>query len=263
MVHEDYKEMLAARALSALDADDRRALNEHLLVCTECRGELETWEATASILSLSATEMEPSPSVRERILQQVREESRSQTVQDAGARVIPITSRSRTMSYGLVAAVVIFSLLIGWIALMSAENRRAKAEIARLNEQIQSTEKRLSREREIVAILTAPGSRHIPLSGTASAPNAHAMFAYDQSGQARLLAQGLPTAPAGKGYQLWFIVNNKPLPANVFNTDAGGTGSMEYHVPSGLDDKVILAITMENSAGADSPTSPILLRSEL
>lgn len=263
MVHEDYREMLAARALSALDADDRLALNEHLLVCTECRRELEKSEATASLLSLSATEMEPSPSVRERILKQISEERRSPTGEDAGARVVQFKSQSRTMSYGLVAATVICSLLIGWIALMSRENRRAKAEIARLNEQIQSTETRLKQQRETVAILTAPGSRHIPLSGTPSAPSAQATFAYDQSGEARLLAQGLPTAPAGKGYQLWFIVNNKPVPASVFNTDAAGTGTMEYHVPSGLDDKVVLAITMEDSAGATSPTSPILLRSGL
>jgi len=263
MVHDDYKEMLLARALSTLAANDRAALNEHLLVCAECRWELETWEATAATLSLSATPMEPSPNVRERILQLVREERRSAPAEDAGARVVPFRSQSRTMSYGLVAAGVICSILIGWIALMSRENRRAHGEITRLNEEIKSTEARLSQEREIVAILTAPGSRLIPLSGTASTPSAHAMFAYDLSGEARLLAQGLPTAPAGKGYQLWFIVNNKPLPANVFNTDAAGTGSMEYHVPSGLDDKVILAITMENSAGASSPTSPILLRSGL
>ena len=263
MVHEDYKEMLPARALSTLDAADSVALNEHLLVCPECRRELETWEATASLLSLSATTMEPSASVRERILKQVREEHRTETTENAGARVVPFTPRSRSMSYGLIAAGLVCTLLIGWIAILSRQNRAAMAELQKVTEQIRVKEAELTRERAIVAILTAPGSRRIPLSGTTSAPSAHAMFAYDLSGEARLLAQGLPTAPAGKGYQLWFIVNNRPLPANVFNTDAAGTGSMEYHVPSGLDDKVILAITMENSSGASSPTGPILLRSEL
>lgn len=262
MVHEDFKEMLSARALSSLDAADSVALNEHLLVCPECRRELETWEATASLLSVSATPMEPSPSVREGILKQVRDERRSGTVEER-ARVIPFTAQSRAMSYGLIAAGVVCSLLIGWIALMARQNRVNRSELARLTEQIKTTEAQLAREREIVTILTAPGSRLTPLSGTASAPSAHAMLAYDKKGQALLIAEGLPAAPAGKGYQLWFIVANKPVPGQVFNTDAAGSGTMRHQVPGDVDEKAIFAITMENSTGASSPTSPILLRSEL
>lgn len=263
MVHDDYKEMLPARVLSTLDASDRAALNEHLLVCAECRWELETWEATAATLSLSATPMEPSPNVRERILQQVREESGSATAEDAGARVIPFRSQSRTMSYGLVAAGVICSLLIGWIALMARQNRAARAEIARLNEQIKTTEARLAHERDMMTILTTPGSKLTPLSATTSAPGAHATLVYDQKGQALLLADGLPSAPAGKGYQLWFIIANKPVPGQVFNTDESGTGSMRHQIPSGMDEKAVFAVTMEDSGGASSPTGPILLRSGL
>ena len=48
MVHDDYKEMIPARALSALDAAEERALNEHLENCAECRKELEDWQATAA-----------------------------------------------------------------------------------------------------------------------------------------------------------------------------------------------------------------------
>ena len=33
MVHDDYKEMIPARALSALDAAEEQALNEHLKTC--------------------------------------------------------------------------------------------------------------------------------------------------------------------------------------------------------------------------------------
>jgi hypothetical protein len=155
------------------------------------------------------------------------------------------------------------SLLIGWIALMARQNRAIRSELAKLTEQVKTTEAQLAREREIVAILTAPGSRLTPLSGTASAPTAHAMLAYDKKGQALLIAEGLPAAPAGKGYQLWFILANKPVPGQVFNTDATGSGTMRPQVPVDVDQKAIFAITMENSTGASSPTTPILLRSEL
>lgn len=263
MVHEDYKQMLPARALSSLDAGESVVLNEHLLVCAECRRELEAWEATASPLSLSATPMEPSANVRERILKQVREERRSRTVPDAGANVVPFVSRSPRMSYGLIAAGIICTLLIGWIAILSRQNRAARAELQKLIEQNQAMQAQLAREREIVEIFTGPGSKLTPLVATTSVSGARATLAYDQKGQALLLAEGLPAAPAGKGYQLWFIVNNKPLPGQVFNTDASGNGKMMDRMPSGVDDKAIFAITMEDSTGATSPTSPILLRSEL
>ena len=263
MVHEDYKEMLPERALATLDAGDSLALNEHLLVCAECRRELETWEATASLLSLNATPMEPSATVRERILKQVREERRTQTVENGAPRVVPFTPRSPAMSYGLIAAGLVCTLLIGWIAILSRQNRAAMAELQKLTEQIRVKEAELTRERAIVAILTGPGSKMTPLVATNSVPGARARLAYDPNGQAVLVAEGLPAAPAGKAYQLWFIVGSKPLPGQVFNTDPSGHGTMRDHMPSGVDDKAIFAITMENSAGVTSPTGPILLRSEL
>ena len=263
MVHEDYKEMLPSRALSTLDAGDSVALNEHLLVCAECRRELETWEATASLLSLSATTMEPSARVRERILKQVREEPRTETTENAAARVVPFTSRSRSMSYGLIAAGLVCTLLIAWIAILSRQNRAAMAELQKVTEEIRVKEAELTRQRAIVAILTGPGSKMTPLVATNSVPGARARLAYDPNGQAVLIAEGLPAAPAGKGYQLCFIFGNKPLPGQVFNTDASGNGTMRDHMPSGIDDKAIFAITMEDRAGATSPSGPILLRSEL
>ena len=263
MVHDHYKEMLPARALATLAANERAALNEHLLVCAECRWELETWEATAATLSLSATPMEPSPNVRERILQLVREERRSAPAEDADARVVPFRSQSRTMSYGLIAAGVICSILVGWIALMARQNRAARAEIARLNEQIQSTEARLTHQREILTMLTSRGTTITTLAGTSSMPGAEAMLAYEPKGGAMLIAKNLPAAPVGKAYQLWFIVDNKPLPGHTFNTDGSGDGAMQESVPLGITNKAVFAVTMENSGGASSPTGPLLLRSGL
>jgi anti-sigma factor RsiW len=72
MVHEDYKAMLPAHALSALDADEARELSRHLSECAECRDELAGWENDAARLSLSAPAAEPSPEVRERIMNAIR-----------------------------------------------------------------------------------------------------------------------------------------------------------------------------------------------
>ena len=94
MVHDDYKEMIPARALSALDAAEERVLNEHLENCSECRKELEDWQATAAALALAPDPEEPSPGVRERILHEARKDLSS------APEVIPFRSRNIWSSFG-------------------------------------------------------------------------------------------------------------------------------------------------------------------
>ena len=75
MAHEDYKEMLAAQALTSLDAAEVRELEAHLQGCAECRSQLTEWENTAATLafaSLEARLLQPSPELRGRILKAVR-----------------------------------------------------------------------------------------------------------------------------------------------------------------------------------------------
>jgi anti-sigma-K factor RskA len=229
---------------------------------------LENWEVTSSSLAVYATPMEPSPEVRDRILSQVRAEPKSQTAEAPASRVVPLGSGTRTVSskgwsYGLIAAGIAFTFLVGWIALLSRENRAARNELARLDQQLRIAQQQLAQEQQIVSLLTGPGSRLMELSGTSSSPGARATLAYNSNGQAMLLANGLPSAPSGKAYQLWFIVRNQPLPAKVFNTDQSGNGTLRDDLPRDLDDKTVFAITMENFEGAKTPTGPILLRSDL
>jgi anti-sigma-K factor RskA len=266
MGHEDYKQMLPVRALSALDASDDVALSEHLRECSECRRELQDWEATSAVIALNVQPIEPNPALRERIMSQVREENRSQTVKRSS--VVPFETRSKKVrstaaSFAVIAAGLVLSVLIGWIFLLWRENAVARAELARLNKEIEATQGDLQRERAIVTLLTSPGARLAKLAGTDSAPAARAMVAYNSSGDAMLIARGLPSAPEGKGYQLWFMVGDKPVPGKVFNTNQTGMGTLQDQMPGEMGEKAVFAITMESSGGARTPTGAILLRSEL
>ena len=54
------------------------------------------------------------------------------------------------------------------------------------------------------------------LGATPMAPSATAKIAFDKTGHAMLMAQGLPAAPANMEYQLWFIVGNEKMPGKTF-----------------------------------------------
>src|SRR5258705_1725015 len=116
MVHEDYKEMIPARALSALDAAEDRALSEHLSECAECQHELEEWQTTSVKLALIAEPVEPSSQLRGRLLGALRSEARSgqsdleQTL--PAVQILPFASSSKNIwrsvgSLGAMAAAVL------------------------------------------------------------------------------------------------------------------------------------------------------------
>jgi anti-sigma-K factor RskA len=246
MVHDDYKEMIPARALSALDTAEERALNEHLENCSECRKELEDWQATAAALSLASDPAEPSPRVRERILSEVRN--------DLTANVIPFKSTPRRNiwssfgSIGAIAAVVIFIALIVGLIVLWRQYRTLGEQLARANEYIE--------------LVNTPGAKVSELRGVDPNQSATVKLAYDRNGRAVLTASKLPSVPTGKAYQLWFIVGNKPpVPGKTFVPDSAGNAVLKDELPREAIDANVFAITVEPATGSSSPTSPIYLRS--
>jgi anti-sigma-K factor RskA len=246
MVHDDYKEMIPARALSALDAAETRALNEHLDNCSECRSELAEWEATAAAVAIAADPAEPSDKVRERILSEIRNDR-------PAAEVIPFRSTSRNIwssfgSLGAIAAVVVFAVLLIGLAVQWRENRVVREQLAR--------------SQEFLQLVATPGARVTELNGVDLGTGATAKLAYDKSGHAMLMADKLPTVPQGKAYQLWFIVGkNPPMPGKTFVPNKEGKGMLKDQMPEAAIGSAIFAITMEPAQGVDAPTGPIYLRS--
>jgi len=271
MVHENYQEMLAPYALTALDHADARTLEQHLDTCRNCRRELDEWYGTVAALALTAAPAEPSPQVRVRILESVRAERSSarhgsDKPQQTIPTVIPFQQTKRlwnsTQKFGALAAGLAFLALLISVPVLWKHNRSAQAEIARLSAERASAQQELDRQRKVLELLSTRGASLAVLSGTAEAPNAHATLTYDrQSGQAVLLTEGLPSAPRGKAYQLWFIVGNQPMPGRVFTTDAAGKAILSDQIPSQALNAAVFAVTLEPEHGVRTPTGPILLRS--
>lgn len=248
MVHDDYKEMIPAQALSALDSVEERALEEHLAECAECRRDLAEWQATAASLSLSADPAEPSTQVRERILQRVQTDLQSKS----RANVFRLQRPQRSLwnslgSFGTIAAVVLFAALIITVIVLWRQNRRLK------------------QENQVAQFIFSPGSTTVKeLKGTTEAPNASAKMLIDWQGHALMIVNGLPRPPQGKEYQLWFIEpKGPPKPRRTFSTDNAGKGLVEERVGEVVREYGVFAVTLEPAGGVQAPTGAIYLRSDL
>lgn len=276
---EDYQELLTAKALTALDAEASRSLDAHLRNCANCRLEMGQWEETAAFLALDAAPLEPSPELRDRILASVRAESRSARLTRNGAEatpdpnVVPRDSNvlafqppSRNVwaslgSFGAIAAILVFAALIISLVTLWQQNRATQSEVARLSAELRETKARVDYEHAVVQLLTSPDTHTAKLTGTEVAPTAHATLAYDKDGHAMLMAEGLPAAPAGKAYQLWYITGGKPMPGKMLATDPGGNAMLKDQIPAAARGGAVFAVTLEPEGGMPAPTGAIYLRS--
>ncbi len=271
MIHEDYKEMLALHALDALDAAEARAVEDHLRSCDWCRAELAELRDASSLLAYAATPAQPSSDVRSRITSGVRAEpvrrapetgAKRQPAPDVSAKVTSFPAFSFGWRLGALAAAVAYVALLVPLLVLWNHNAARQRELARLSSQLSERQQELAREREAVALLTAPDSRKTELAGTSVARSAHGLLAYDRrTGHAMLFTDSLPPPPPDKVYELWFIANGRPLRGQVFTTDAQGHAVISDQVPPEARERAIFAVTLEPKGGVNSPTGPIYLSS--
>jgi anti-sigma-K factor RskA len=228
-------ELTAGYALDALDPDERSAYEAHLAGCEQCRQELASfWETTAA-LAVAASGPAPSPALRERILTDVRAEPPQ--------NVVPFEPRRRRIApvLGAVAAVAaVAALALGiWGSSLSSD--------------LDETRAALAREREAAAIVADPGARTVDLAeGLGS-------LVVGQDGRAALVLMNLGRAPAGKTYQAWIIEDDNPIPAGIF---PGEDGVDVVLVDGDVADGEVVAVTVEQAGGAETPNLPPVVASD-
>src|SRR6185369_16597568 len=269
MEHESYEELLTLQALGALDASDQRELEDHLETCAACRTELAELRDAAGLLAHASTPAEPGAAVRTRMLDEVRKEKQSKV----SSPVVPFRARPAATVWPnllrLAAAIAFVALLIG-MAVLWRRDARSRQEIARLSQQLNRQNRELdrdrealARQREAIALMNAPGMKKMELAGTPTAQSARATFIYDQNtGRAMIMTNGLPAAPAGMAYEVWFIPKgHSPMPGKVFKVDPSGHAMMMDQMPAEAMDSAVIAVTLEPEKGSASPTGAIYLSS--
>jgi anti-sigma-K factor RskA len=143
-------------------------------------------------------------------------------------------------------------------------------QIAELNQKLVTAEQQLNeaqtqlmRERQERELLGSPASAVFSLTGTEDVPGAKARLVFDQkTGKAVLFVEGLPDAPQGKAYQIWWITDpKKPAPGGTFKTGAEGKGELRDQIPQQYTKASFFAVTVEPEGGSQSPTGSIILKS--
>jgi anti-sigma-K factor RskA len=102
MTNDDLHELTAAYALDSLPEDERRAFEEHLGDCDDCRAELATLGETVGALALATEGPAPAADLRDRIVSAARAET---------PKVVALPGRTRL--YAGIAVAATAALAIG------------------------------------------------------------------------------------------------------------------------------------------------------
>ena len=258
-VHEQFAEDLALYALNALEGDDRAVLEKHLAACSECRLELEELRGDGALLALSTIGPKPPARARQRLLDAVSKESaptRAQNARKMGhLSVAPRRSWWGALGWAATAAVVVLA------ASLWKENAVLRQSLASASAQGVQSACELEDLRKIAAPLIAPEAQRITLVAMKTPPQPQGKAFYLRNrGSLVFMANNMPSLPPQKAYELWLIpIQGAPIPAGTFKPDAHGSATVvNPPLPSGMEAKAF-AITVENEAGASTPTMPIMM----
>jgi anti-sigma-K factor RskA len=251
-VHEQFAEDLALYALDALAGEDRANLEKHLAGCSACRLELEQLRGDGALLALSTLGPKPPQRAKQRLLDAVAKEPRTTT------QVTKVEARRSwwgALGWAATAAVIVFA------AALWKENAALKQTLATASAQATQNTRELEDIRRIAAPIIEPEAQVVTVVALKTQPQPQGKAFYLRNrGSLVFLATNMPPLPPSKAYELWLIpVQGAPIAAGVFKPDAHGRGTViNPLLPPGAEAKTF-AITVENEAGASTPTMPIVM----
>jgi anti-sigma-K factor RskA len=263
--HDQFRELIEAYALGALDANERAALEAHLASgCPECAKALEEARLVVSQLAYLAPPAEPSEMLRARVLRTVRADAAASGGSGSGGASQSMQAGTQRSSIPMwlwagIAALLLFSLYSSW------EARKMQQDVAEMNQHAaaelkerKQLEEQLTMAKHEAWILTDPNSKKIEIMPSdKDMPKIEAMW-HPQMG-IYVTAQQMPMPKNNKVLQLWLIPKTpgaKPMPSHVFWPDANGKiGEMVANPPDKMSDTKALAVTEEPAGGSPQPTS--------
>lgn len=254
--HEQFAEDLALYSLGELEGEDRAKLEAHLGGCSSCRADLEQLRGDGALLALSAMGPRPPQRARQRLLDAVAKEAAGQRAQQARNEATRVRrSWWGVLGWAAAAAVVVFTVSL-W-----KENGALRQTVASMRDQNAQSARELADLRQMAAPLLEPEAQVVTVAAPKERPQPGGkVFYLRRRGSLVFLATNMPVLPANKAFELWLIpTQGSPIPAGVFKADAQGRASViNPPLPANTEAKAF-AITVENEAGATTPTMPIVM----
>jgi anti-sigma-K factor RskA len=251
MNHDEAQELLAVYALNAVEGQELLDLERHVDECVRCSSELD---ALRGVTSAMGNVSEPaSPEIWQRISEHLYDvvdpsattrlraiESPLDLVGAPIARRETLSRRSRiTVAFAAAAAAAL-------VGVLSFSLVQANHHVSQLTSALG-----VANRGAVVAAQAAPGHVDVTLSNSQGANLATFVLL---NGHGYLISSRMPTLSSAQTYQLWGIIDGKPISIGLMGTKPT---DVAFTVISALTPSEF-AVTVEPAGGTSTPTTPII-----
>lgn len=254
MNEEEFAELSAGHALGALSPEEERAYAAALAAHPEWVEQVALDVDTVAALAEGVDEVEPPAELRSRLLAQIAADARvpdgdaaheGPVIAEEGAAsasdaspTSAVRRRSRTRGMFALAASMALLVGLGWGAVALSQQWGAPSAVTAL-EQIEAS--------------ADAGSATVEFEGGVATAHWSASV-----GKVVLVADGLPTLPADKTFELWYVRGDEPIPAGTFAAEGGADTVL---LDGAMEPGDTIAVTVEEAGGSPDgtpTTDPIL-----
>jgi anti-sigma-K factor RskA len=158
------------------------------------------------------------------------------------------------------ASIVILAGALYWTMTLNSKYRQLQASNKQLEEQLQRSTARITELQKGAEMIQNPAIRMASLQSMPVAPGASGKVFWDTTSKdVYLLIHNLPQPASDKQYQLWALINQKPVDLGVFELK-----QQPLMVKmKGVQNAQAFAITLEPKGGSPTPTGEMYVMGKL
>ncbi|RZP29465.1 hypothetical protein EVA25_01490 [bacterium] len=269
--NDPFSGLAGLYALGALNADERKNFETHIETCQNCVDEVMALLPVSHALTRAVPYHAPSVQLRKRVVQSLtgvsfdnnsdRNKSQPNTVQSHSSQ-----TKNRRFLFKISAMILLVTAgVLGWYASQQVNFARS------LEENLDAANQRaiLAETQSEAALLLARESNQradvfssddlitMPLTAQPAAPTAHGRVFWSDTTGIALTVTGLPPAPAGRAYHLWFVPVATPVSGGPLTLDSTGRVTTNVEAPDEVVAPVPVAITLEPEGDRTNPTGEV------
>jgi anti-sigma-K factor RskA len=249
--------------LGMLPEDEVHKIEQLVLLFPEVRQELDRISETLEGFA-HTSEFSPSAQVKDNLMDNLRSLKAREQKSTTTVTISPVKETNAAIIVPLkkiawlqAASIIGLIAAIGVIAFLAFQNNQNKKELASLEQKLNVVNRNLVDQQrqsiataEMLRMFESDQYKKVKLTNVPGKPLAEAQVFWDTKTSEVYIADiSLPHIPAHKQYQLWAIVDGKPVDAGMLNSAKQRVQKMKTFQKADA-----FAITLERKGGSSTPT---------
>jgi anti-sigma-K factor RskA len=239
--------------LNVLPNDDAALVESYFNMYPQIRHEIEEIQATLQLYA-KAHHVTPNALLKNQIMDSMEKNNIPSDTQPVNTTAKISLPKSTPLS--------IVASILPWVAAATLagvsffffnknqESIKALDDCKKATQQMDKHQKVIIALQQKIDVITSPTTKSIELKGLESSPKAKVTIYWNSMREATyLVINNLPLPESNKQYQLWAIVDKKPVDAGVFKHDLADVQTMKA-----FEKAEAFAVTLEPLGGSENPT---------